>query len=81
MDRERKRLQQDKPSRIDKGRYENLIHFAKVARYSSFKLGVAIVQPAISKAVISDDQRSIIGATAAYIDEISGVKLRVITNR
>ena len=81
MDRERKRLQQGKASRIDKGRYENLIHFAKVARYSSYKLGVAIVQPAISKAVISDDQRSIIGATAAYIDEISGVKLRVITNK
>lgn len=81
MDRERKRLQQNKPSRIDKGRYENLIHLAKVARYSSFKLGVAIVQPAISKAVISDDQRSIIGSTAAYIDEISGVKLRVITNK
>ncbi|MFK3866786.1 hypothetical protein [Pseudoalteromonas rhizosphaerae] len=80
MDRERKRLQQEKPSRIDKGHYENLVHLAKVARYSSFRLGVAIVQPAISKSVISDDQRSIIGATAAYIDEISGVKLRVITN-
>ena len=81
IERERKRLEKKKPSRIDKGRYEDLIHLAKVARYSSFKLGVAIVQPAISKAVISDDQRSIIGGTAAYIDEISGVKLRVITNK
>ncbi|HHC6571431.1 TPA: DEAD/DEAH box helicase [Vibrio parahaemolyticus] len=81
MERERTRLKQGKPSRIDKGRYEDLIHLAKVARYASFKLGVAIVQPAISKAKMSNDQLSILGATAAYIDEISGVKLRVIINK
>ncbi|MEF1193131.1 helicase, partial [Vibrio parahaemolyticus] len=81
MDRERARLKQSKPSRIDKGRYEDLIHFAKIARYASFKLGIAIVQPAISKMKMSDDQLSILGATAAYIDETSGVKLRVIINK
>ena len=58
-----------------------MIHFAKVARYSTFKLGVAIVQPAISKAQVSEDQLSVLGATAAYIDEISGVKLRVVINK
>lgn len=81
MERERSRLKQGKSSRIDKGRYEDLIHLAKVARYASFKLGVAIVQPAISKAKVSNEQLSILGATAAYIDEISGVKLRVIINK
>ncbi|WP_348689215.1 DEAD/DEAH box helicase family protein [uncultured Pseudoalteromonas sp.] len=81
MDRERTRLNQGKASRIDKGKYEDLIHFAKVARYSTFKLGVAIVQPAISKAQVSEDQLSVLGATAAYIDEISGVKLRVVINK
>lgn len=81
MERERTRLRQDKASRIDKGRYEDLIHFAKIARYASFKLGVTIVQPAISKAKMSNDQLSILGATAAYIDEICGVKLRVIINK
>ncbi|WP_462180465.1 DEAD/DEAH box helicase [Pseudoalteromonas gelatinilytica] len=80
MDRERARLNQGKASRIDKGKYEDLIHFAKVARYSSFKLGIAIVQPAISKTQVSGDQLSVLGATAAYIDEVSGVKLRVIIN-
>ncbi|WP_370135752.1 DEAD/DEAH box helicase [Alteromonas sp.] len=81
IDRERTRLNQAKASRIDKGKYEDLIHFAKVSRYATFKLGVTIVQPAISKAQVSDDQLSILGATAAYIDEISGVKLRVISSR
>jgi len=81
MDRERKRLSQGKASRIDKGSYEDLIHFAKVARYSSFKLGIAIIQPAISKIKISDDQLAVLGATAAYIDEVSGIKLRVVINK
>lgn len=80
MERERMRLSKGRPSRIDKGRYEDLIHFAKVARYSSFRVGVAIVQPAISKVKVSKDQLAILGATAVYIEEISGVKLKVIIN-
>lgn len=81
MDRERTRLNQGKASRIDKSKYEDLVHLAKVARYSNFKLGIAIVQPAISKAQVSKDQLSVLGATSAYIDEVSGVKLRVIINQ
>lgn len=81
IERERDRLKQGKASRIDKGTYEDLINLAKIARYADFQLGIAIVQPAISKKKISDDQLTVIGATAAYIDEISGVKLRVIINK
>ena len=81
MERERDRLSQGKASRIDKGKFEDLINLAKIARYADFQLGIAIVQPAISKAKISDDQLTVIGASAAYIDEISGVKLRVIINQ
>lgn len=81
MERERDRLSQGRASRIDKGKFEDLINLAKIARYADFQLGIAIVQPAISKKKISDDQLTVIGATAAYIDEISGVKLRVIINK
>lgn len=81
MERERSRLKKGKTSRIDKGSFEDLIQLAKVARYATFKCGVAVVQPAISKAQISDDQLAILGATAAYIDEVSGIKLRVIINK
>lgn len=81
IERERDRLKQGKASRIDKGKFEDLINLAKIARYADFQLGIAIVQPAISKKKMSDDQLTVIGATAAYIDEISGVKLRVIINK
>lgn len=81
MDRERNRLSQGKASRIDKGRFDDLRHFAKVARYAKFKLGISIVQPAISKVKISQEQLSILGATEAYIHEVCGVKLKVIVNQ
>ena len=78
MEREKDRLKKQKASRIDKGNLDDLIHLSKVARYADFQIGIAIVQPAISKTKMSDDQLIVIGATAAYIDEISGIKLRVI---
>lgn len=81
MDRERDRLKKGKATRIDKGSFQDLINLARISRYSDFQLGVAIVQPAISKAKMSNDQLTVIGATEAYIDEVSGVKLRVITNK
>lgn len=81
MERERGRLKDGKASRIDKGCYEDLVNLAKVARYAAFKLGIVIVQPAISKVKVSDDQLAVLGATAAYIDEVCGVKLKVIINK
>ncbi|MCG3726961.1 DEAD/DEAH box helicase [Vibrio cincinnatiensis] len=81
IERERIRLSQEKASRIDKGNLELLINLSKIARYSSFRIGVAIVQPAISKVLITKDILSVLGATEAYIDEISGVKLKVIINQ
>ena len=80
MQRERSRLKNGRTSRIEKGQFEDLVQLAKIARYASFKCGISVVQPAISKKIISDDQLTVLGATAAYIDEISGIKLRVITN-
>lgn len=81
IERERSRLSKGKVSRINKGSIEQLVHIQKVARYASFKLGVAIVQPAISRSLISKDQLLVLGATEAYIDEISGIKLKVITSK
>lgn len=80
MERERARLAANKSSRIEKGKFEDLIHLAKVSRYSNFEIGVVIVQPAISKQLMSKDQLAVLGATAAYIDEVSGIKLRVIAS-
>ncbi|MGF1733557.1 DEAD/DEAH box helicase [Photobacterium kasasachensis] len=80
IERERARLRKNKASRIDKGKIEDLLHLSKVARYASFKLGISIVQPAIGKSQISNEQLSVLGATEAYIQEVSGVNLRVIVS-
>lgn len=80
MEREKGRLAKGLASRIDKGKYEDLIHFARVARYSTFQLGISVVQPAVSKKVMTREQLIILGATEAYIDDVTGVKLRVIVN-
>lgn len=53
----------------------------KFFRYFSFRLGISIIQSAISKTVISNEQRSVLGATETYINEVSGVKLKVIASQ
>lgn len=80
IDRERKRLNNGLSSRMDKGTYSDLVQLAKVARYATLKFGITIVQPAISYKAISPEIQTILGATETYIDEVSGVKLRVIIN-
>lgn len=81
IDRERSRLAKGKTSRIEKGNLDDPFNLAKISRYSSFRLGISIVQTAISKAVISNEQRSVLGATETYINEVSGVKLKVIVSQ
>src|SRR5690554_2516709 len=76
--REKTRLKNGATSRIDKGTFDDLKKFRKIARYSKVKKGVAIVQPAISQAKISNEQLQILGAAETYIDDVSGVKLKVI---
>lgn len=80
IDREKARLFKGMPSRIDKGNLSQLIHYAKVARFSAFRLGIAIVQPAISKKLISNEQLILLGSTESYIDEVTGVKLRAFVS-
>lgn len=80
IEREKARLSRGMPSRIDKGNLPQLIHYAKVAKFSSFRLGVAIVQPAISKKSISNEQLILLGSTESYIDEVTGVKLRAFVS-
>jgi len=80
IEREKKRLEKGLSSRIEKGSFTDLTYYAKIARYTTFKHGVAIVQPAISKGKVSNEILTLLGSTEAYLDEISGVKLKVITS-
>ena len=78
--RERLRINQKKSSRIDKGKLNDLNSFLKMVRLIQCEVGVNIVQPAISKQKVSEGQLSVLGSTYLYIEEVSGVKLRVITS-
>lgn len=81
VEREKARLEKGLSSRIEKGTITDLTYYARIARYATFKHGVTIVQPALSKGKISNEILTLLGSTEAYLDEISGVKMRVIINK
>ncbi len=80
INREIQRLKKDEPSRIDKGSLEDLYYLLEVAKLAYFRFNMTIVQPAISKSKVSDSQLIVLGNAGAYIDEISGVKVNVISS-
>jgi len=80
IDREVQRLKKDKPSRIDKGSLEDLYYLREVAKLAYFKFSMTIVQPAISKVKVSDEQLLILGNAETYINEITGIKLNVVSS-
>lgn len=81
ISREKKRLQQQKSSRIDKGTIEQLAKYKKMSKYSISKYSMYIVQPAISKNKANNDILSIIGSAENYIKETTGVSLSVISSK
>lgn len=79
--RENQHVEKYSQSRLDKGTLEELVYFKNIARFADIKYGVTIVQPAISKTMISEDQLLLLGSTSTYIEEISGIQLGVITSK
>ena len=66
--------------RLDKGTLEELVSFKNISRFADIKYGITIVQPAISKNMISEDQLLLLGSTSTYIEEVSGIQLGVIVS-
>jgi hypothetical protein len=48
------------------------------ARYRDLQATVAIVQPGLSKSVVSEDMRALLGGTERFLSETYGTRLRVI---
>lgn len=78
--REKRRLAKDEPSRIDKGDLEYLFYLQKVARLAYYKFNMTIVQPAISKSKVSEEQLIILGNVETYVEEITGIKINVVSS-
>ncbi|MGF1839749.1 DEAD/DEAH box helicase [Vibrio atlanticus] len=81
ISREKKRLQQQKSSRIDKGTLDLLVKYKKMSKYCISKYSMYIVQPAISKIKTNNDVLSIIGSAENYIKETTGINLSVISSK
>jgi hypothetical protein len=60
----------------------NLLNtIVREARYRKPVVTVAIVQPGLSKAGVSEDMRALLGGTERFLTETYGMRLRVIASR
>ncbi|MGO2506659.1 MAG: DEAD/DEAH box helicase, partial [Psychrobacter alimentarius] len=80
ISREIDRIKKEKPSRIDKGSLEGLNLLLKISQQAYLEFGMTIVQPAISKQKISNEQLTILGNAEVYIEEVTGIKINVISS-
>lgn len=60
------------------GNADLLATIAREARYRKLRTSVAIVQPGMSKAAISEDMRALLGATERFLADTYGMRLRVL---
>ena len=60
------------------GNVDLLAAVVREARYRKLRATVAIVQPGMSKAAISEDMRALLGGTERCLAETYGMRLRVV---
>lgn len=66
--------------RMLQGKLDRLEMLGRKCRDLEAKFGFYIVQPAISLAKITDEQRAVLGTSYVYIKGVAGVDLRVVTS-
>lgn len=62
------------------GSAELLTTIVREARYRKLRATIAIVQPGVSKAAMSEDMQTLLGGTERFLYETFGMKLRVIAS-
>ena len=60
------------------GTVDTLATIVREARYRKLRAVVVIVQPGMSKAVVTEDMRALLGGTDRFLTDTYGMKLRVI---
>jgi len=60
------------------GNMETLTAIVREARYRRLRASIAIVQPGMSKAKVTDDMRALLGGTDRFLEDTFGMKVRVI---
>lgn len=80
MRRENDRISQERPSRLERGTMETLLTIKEIANLLPVSLSIAIVQPGVSKATVSQDQLQLLGVTENFLWEMYQLPFRVITS-
>ena len=80
MRRESDRLTQERPSRLERGSMDTLLTIKEIATLLPVSLSIAIVQPGVSKAAVSEDQLQLLGVTENFLWEMYQLPFRVITS-
>lgn len=80
MRRESDRLAKERPSRLERGTMDTLLTIKEIANLLPVSLSIAIVQPGVSKATVSDDQLQLLGVTENFLWEMYQLPFRVITS-
>lgn len=77
--RERQRQSAGKSGLIV-GDIGTLAAIVREARYRTLHVAIAIVQPGMSKTLVSEDMRALLGGTERFLVETHGMRLRVIAS-
>jgi hypothetical protein len=81
MDKREKAKQKSmKITRFERGSLKLLAEIRNKVRVLRPKFRVFIVQPGLSKARVTDDQKQLLGSTELYLNETFGIPLRIISS-
>lgn len=78
VNREKKRMKKHGVSRFERGDFKQLVGIRGEARALVPEFRIFIVQPGVSKATITDDQRELLSTTELYLHETRSIKFRVV---
>jgi hypothetical protein len=78
LNREKRRMKVHNVSRFERGDFKQLVGIRGEARALVPEFRIFVVQPGISKASITDDQRELLATTELYLHETRSIKLVVV---
>ncbi len=78
INREKKRMRKHGVSRFDRGDFKQLVGIRGEARALVPEFRIFIVQPGLSKATVTNDQRELLSTTELYLHETRSIRFLVI---
>jgi len=80
LNRNSRRTKKVSVPRFEKGNEKELLKIKKMLKLKKAILKIAIVQPGVSKALVSDEQLKLLGITEGYLKETYNIALEVIVS-